>query len=70
MPAAVAGYVTAGYWFTASTCFANPAVTIARSGTGTFAGIAPADAPAFILSQAVGLAVGLGLIHLLGMRRT
>ena len=67
VPGAVAGYVTAGYWFTASTCFANPAVTIARSGTGTFAGIAPGDAPGFILAQLAGLAVGLGLIRLIGL---
>jgi glycerol uptake facilitator-like aquaporin len=67
VPGAVAGYVTAGYWFTASTCFANPAVTIARGCTGTFAGIAPADVPGFILAQAVGLAAGLVLIRLLGI---
>jgi glycerol uptake facilitator-like aquaporin len=47
-------YITAAYWFTASTSFANPAVTIARSLSNTFAGIAPASAPAFIAAQAVG----------------
>lgn len=47
-------YITAAYWFTASTSFANPAVTIARSFTTTFSGIAPADAPAFILAQLAG----------------
>jgi glycerol uptake facilitator-like aquaporin len=50
----VASYITAAYWFTASTSFANPAVTLARSLTNTFAGIAPADAPAFIAAQVVG----------------
>lgn len=54
---AVAAYITGAYWFTASTSFANPAVTVARSLTDTFSGILPLDAPAFILSQIVGLAV-------------
>jgi glycerol uptake facilitator-like aquaporin len=64
VPYAVGLYITAGYWFTASTSFANPAVTIARSFTGTFAGINPADAPGFILAQVVGavLAFGVSLI--------
>ena len=47
-------YITAAYWFTASTSFANPAVTIARSLSDTFAGIRPADAPLFILAQVLG----------------
>lgn len=51
---AVGLVVTAGYWFTASTSFANPAVTLARSLTDSFSGIAPADAPAFILAQLAG----------------
>jgi len=50
-PYAVGAYITAAYWFTASTSFANPAVTLARCFTDTFAGIRPADAPAFILAQ-------------------
>lgn len=50
----VALYITAAYWFTASTSFANPAVTIARSFTTTFSGIAPSDAPAFIAAQLAG----------------
>jgi glycerol uptake facilitator-like aquaporin len=50
-PAAVALWITAAYWFTASTSFANPAVTLARSLSDTFAGIAPSSAPAFILAQ-------------------
>ena len=51
---AVGLYITAAYWFTASTSFANPAVTVARALSDTFAGIAPASAPAFILAQCVG----------------
>jgi glycerol uptake facilitator-like aquaporin len=60
VPYAVAAWVTAGYWFTASTCFANPAVAIARSLTDTFSGIRPADVPGFIAAEIVGtLAAGL-----------
>lgn len=54
VPFAVGAYIIGAYWFTASTSFANPAVTIARSMTDTFAGIRPADAPMFIVAQAVG----------------
>ena len=54
VPVAVGSYITAAYWFTASTSFANPAVTIARSLTDTFSGIRPIDAPGFIASQALG----------------
>ena len=54
LPAAVALYIVGAYWFTASTSFANPAVTIARALSNTFAGIAPGDAPAFIVAQLVG----------------
>jgi glycerol uptake facilitator-like aquaporin len=53
-PFAVAAYITAGYWFTASTSFANPAVTLARAASNTFAGIRPADAPGFIVAQLLG----------------
>ncbi|MGA9545358.1 MAG: MIP/aquaporin family protein [Candidatus Sulfotelmatobacter sp.] len=53
-PVAVAGYIVAAYWFTASTSFANPAVTVARSITDTFAGIRPVDVPGFILAQIAG----------------
>lgn len=53
-PFAVAAYITAAYWFTSSTSFANPAVTLARAATDTFAGIRPADAPGFIIAQALG----------------
>ena len=51
---AVALYITSAYWFTASTSFANPAVTIARSLSDTFAGIAPGDAPGFIVAELLG----------------
>lgn len=55
-PFAVATYITAAYWFTSSTSFANPAVTLARSASNTFAGIRPVDAPGFILAQLAGAA--------------
>ncbi|MFC4019302.1 aquaporin [Micromonospora sp. GCM10011542] len=61
-PAAVGAYIGAAYWFTSSTSFANPAVTIGRAFTDTFAGIAPASVPGFVLAQLVGLAVGVGLL--------
>jgi glycerol uptake facilitator-like aquaporin len=54
VPFAVGAYITAAYWFTASTSFANPAVTIARTLSDTFAGIRPVDAPLFILAQVFG----------------
>jgi glycerol uptake facilitator-like aquaporin len=56
VPFAVGAYITGAYWFTASTSFANPAVTLARSASDTFAGIRPADAPGFIMAQLVGAA--------------
>ena len=62
---AVGGYITAAYWFTSSTSFANPAVTVARTLSDTFAGIAPSSVPAFLLMQVVGGAVGLGVVTLL-----
>jgi glycerol uptake facilitator-like aquaporin len=62
---AVGAYITAAYWFTSSTSFANPAVTIARTVTDTFAGIAPASAPGFILAQLAGGAAGFMLVRLL-----
>jgi glycerol uptake facilitator-like aquaporin len=52
--ASVALYITAGYWFTSSTSFANPAITIARSLSNSFAGITPVDVPGFILAQLAG----------------
>ena len=69
VPFAVAAYITAAYWFTASTSFANPAVTLARSATDTFAGIRPADAPAFIVAQLLGAAVATALFGWLLPRR-
>jgi glycerol uptake facilitator-like aquaporin len=65
LPAAVAVYIVGAYWFTASTSFANPAVTIARSLSNTFAGIAPADAPAFIVAEFAGALLALGAARLL-----
>ncbi|TDC42427.1 MIP/aquaporin family protein [Micromonospora sp. KC213] len=61
-PAAVGAYIGAAYWFTSSTSFANPAVTVGRAFTDTFAGIAPASVPGFVLAQLVGLTVGAGLL--------
>ena len=64
-PAAVGAYIGAAYFFTSSTSFANPAITIGRSFSDTFAGIAPASVPAFITAQLVGGAVAIGLIRTL-----
>ena len=63
--AAVGAYIGAAYWFTSSTSFANPAVTIGRIFSDTFAGIAPTSAPTFVAAQLVGAAVGLGLVRYL-----
>jgi glycerol uptake facilitator-like aquaporin len=62
-PFAVGAYITAAYWFTASTSFANPAVTVARALTDTFAGIRPADAPPFIVAQLLGGAAATALFR-------
>ena len=61
VPALVGCYITAAYWFTASTSFANPAVTLARALTDSFSGIRPVDAPGFILAQIAGALLALGL---------
>ncbi len=61
--ALVASYIAAAYWFTASTSFANPAAAIARALTDSFAGIAPASVPAFILAEVIGAALALALGH-------
>jgi glycerol uptake facilitator-like aquaporin len=61
-PVAVASYIGAAYWFTSSTSFANPAVTIGRAFTDTFAGIAPASLPPFLAAQLLGGALGLILV--------
>jgi glycerol uptake facilitator-like aquaporin len=58
VPATVALYITAAYWFTSSTSFANPAITVARSLSDTFAGIAPHDVPLFIIAQLLGATAG------------
>lgn len=62
VPFAVGAYITAAYWFTASTSFANPAVTLARALTDTFSGIRPVDVPGFIVAQLVGAAAGATLM--------
>uniref|UniRef100_A0AAU3I679 Aquaporin family protein n=1 Tax=Streptomyces sp. NBC_01393 TaxID=2903851 RepID=A0AAU3I679_9ACTN len=67
-PVAVASYIGAAYWFTSSTSFANPAVTIGRAFTDTFAGIAPASVPAFIGAQLAGAVAGLALVAVIFMR--
>ena len=64
-PFAVGGYIAAAYWFTSSTSFANPAVTIGRTLTDTFAGIKPSSAPAFIVAQLVGGALAVALTRFL-----
>ena len=61
VPWTVACYITAAYWFTASTSFANPTVTLARSMTESFAGISPANVPGFVFAQLVGAAAAVGL---------
>lgn len=65
IPALVASYIFAAYWFTASTSFANPAVTLARALTTTFAGIRPEDVPAFVAAQAVGTFVAIKAVGFL-----
>lgn len=64
IPFAVGAWIGGAYWFTSSTSFANPAVTIARTLSDTFAGIAPASAPMFIAAQLAGLAIAYGLVRL------
>jgi glycerol uptake facilitator-like aquaporin len=66
----VAAWIGAAYWFTASTSFANPAITIARSLSDTFAGIRPEDVPAFVAAQVVGAVVGLSCLRLLQWKGT
>ena len=67
---AVGGYIAAAYWFTSSTSFANPAVTVARMFSDTFAGIDPSSVPMFVLMQLVGGAIALGLVTLLYPQET
>ena len=63
IPVAVGLYITAAYWFTASTSFANPAVTLARALTNSFSGIAPGDGPMFIVAQLCGALAGLAVMR-------
>ncbi len=67
---AVGGYITAAYWFTSSTSFANPAVTVSRMFSDTFAGIAPSSVPPFVLMQVLGGVLALGLVLVLYPRPT
>ena len=64
-PAAVGAYIGAAYWFTSSTSFANPAITVGRMFSDTFAGIAPSSVPAFIAAQIVGGILAVGVIKVL-----
>ena len=64
-PAAVGAYIGAAYWFTSSTSFANPAISVGRMFSNSFAGIAPASVPAFVAAQALGGVLGYGLVRLL-----
>jgi glycerol uptake facilitator-like aquaporin len=66
IPALVGTYIFAAYWFTGSTSFANPAVTLARSLTQSFAGIRPSDVPGFVIAQIVGTGAAIGVAALLG----
>ena len=68
-PFAVAAYIVAAYWFTASTSFANPAVTIGRAFSDTYAGIRPTDVGAFVVAQAAGAAIGASLFSWLVPQR-
>lgn len=69
VPGAVAAYIVGAYWFTSSTSFANPAVTLARAMTDTFAGIAPASVPGFVLAQAFAVMLACGAVWLLSDAR-
>ena len=64
-PAAVGAYIGAAYFFTSSTSFANPAITVGRMFSDTFAGIAPASVPAFVIAQLVGGGVAIGVMRVL-----
>jgi glycerol uptake facilitator-like aquaporin len=66
VPYTVAAYIVGAYWFTSSTSFANPAVTMARSLTDTFAGIAPGSVPGFIVAQLAAIALAVGAVRVLG----
>jgi glycerol uptake facilitator-like aquaporin len=68
IPTTVAAYIVGAYWFTSSTSFANPAVTLARSVTDTFSGIAPASVPGFLAAQLIGVVLAIGATRLLSDR--
>lgn len=70
VPTAVAAYIVGAYWFTSSTSFANPAVTLARSMTDTFAGIAPGSVPGFVLAQSLAVVLACGAVWVLDGKRT
>ena len=70
VPLAVGAYITAAYWFTASTSFANPAATLARAASDTFAGVRPSEAPGFVLAQLAGAGAATALTRWLIPRRT
>lgn len=70
VPYAVGSYIAAAYWFTSSTSFANPAVTLARAVTHTFSGIRPVDVPAFVIAQFVGAAAAVALFRWLASERS
>ena len=70
VPFAVGGYITAAYWFTGSTSFANPAVTLARAASDTFAGIRPTDVAMFLAAQAIGATGATALFHWLDVSST
>ncbi len=65
IPYAVGGYITAAYWFTSSTSFANPAITVGRTLSDTFAGISPGSVPVFVLMQLLGAALAIGAVRVL-----
>ena len=65
IPFAVGAWIAGAYWFTSSTSFANPAATVARTLTNSFAGIRPSSAPMFIVMQLIGCAVAIGLLQVL-----
>lgn len=70
LPPAIACYIVGAYWFTSSTSFANPAVTVARALSNTFAGIAPASAPGFVVAQVVGAALAVAVARFCAARES
>lgn len=68
-PVSIAAFITSAYWFTSSTSFANPAVTLARAFTDTFCGISPAGVPQFFIAQLAGAVLAFSVVRLIGTRR-